>query len=236
MLTDKKVIIFDMDGTLIDSVGIWNDVDRELVAQLGETDKDLDVQARRDEAMRKYNTAENPYLEYCAELGKIYRSALSAEEIFKIRYGIAAHYIKEVMDYKPNAEVFLKKLKEMGLTLAIASTTRKNNLEIYRKENKNFLQKAPLDDYFSVIFAKEDAVKTKPDPEIYLKVMTELNVSPEECLIFEDSLIGAEAAKASGAKVAVMYDRYSDGDRETLNAMADYTFADFEEAIRAISK
>ncbi|MBQ6810234.1 MAG: HAD family phosphatase [Firmicutes bacterium] len=236
MLTDKKVIIFDMDGTLIDSVGIWNDVDRALVEKLGGDPADTDIQARRDDAMRRHHTAENPYLEYCAELGEIYDSPLSPEEIFKTRYGIAQHFLKEVMDYKPDADVFIKELKSRGYTLAIASTTRRNNLDIYRTQNENFLKKAPIDEYFSVVYAREDAVKTKPDPEIYLKVMNTLKVSPEECLIFEDSLIGLEAAKASGAQTAVIYDRYSDADREALNAMADYTFDTYAEALATISK
>ena len=236
MLTNKKVIIFDMDGTLIDSVGIWNDVDRALIEKLGGDPADSDIQTSRDEAMRRHHTAENLYLEYCAELGKIYDSPLSAEEIFKTRYGIARHYLKEVMDYKPDADTFIKELKSRGYTLAIASTTRRNNLDIYRTVNENFLKKAPIDTYFSVVYAREDAVKTKPDPEIYLKVMETLGVSAEECLIFEDSLIGLEAAKAAGVQTVIMYDHYSDDDREKLNAMADYTFATYAEALAAISK
>lgn len=236
MLTNKKVIIFDMDGTLIDSVGIWNDVDRALIEKLGGDPAASDIQARRDDAMRRYHTAENPYLEYCAELGKIYNSPFSAKEIFKTRYGIAQHYLKEVMDYKPDADTFIKELKSRGYTLAIASTTRRNNLNIYRTINENFLKKAPIDTYFSPVYAREDAVKTKPDPEIYLKVMETLGVSAEECLIFEDSLIGLESAKATGAQTVIMYDRYSDDDREQLNAMADYTFASYAEALATISK
>lgn len=236
MLTDKKVIIFDMDGTLIDSVGIWNDVDRELVIKLGGNVDGVDVQARRDDAMRRYHTVDNPYLAYCGDLKEIYHSPLSAEEIFQTRYGIAKHYLENNIDYKPDAEKVLRKLKELGLTLAIASTTRRNNMETYRTVNKNIMAKAPIDEFFSVVYTKEDAVKTKPDPEIYIKTMSELKASPAECLIFEDSLIGAEAAKAAGVQTVVMYDRYSDSDRDKLNAMADYTFDTYAEVMATISK
>lgn len=72
MLQGKKVIIFDMDGTLIDSVGIWNAVDEKLIEQIrtdGRTDLES-VQEQRDTVLRQFHAAENPYLAYCAYLGK----------------------------------------------------------------------------------------------------------------------------------------------------------------------
>ena len=78
------------------------------------------------------------------------------------------------------------------------------------------------DDLFTLIYTREDVREIKPNPEIYLRVMQELNALPEECLIFEDSLIGIEAAKRAGVQSVAVYDRYSDGEREQINALADY--------------
>ena len=66
MLKDKKVIIFDMDGTLIDSVGIWNQVDEALIQRIREDGKSeiKNVQRKRDEVLRKNDHADNPYIEY----------------------------------------------------------------------------------------------------------------------------------------------------------------------------
>ena len=64
MLEGKKVLIFDMDGTLIDSVGVWNDVDRALIQQIradGGTDPG-DVQMQRDDALRRFSKEASPYL------------------------------------------------------------------------------------------------------------------------------------------------------------------------------
>ena len=63
MLKDKKVIIFDMDGTLIDSVGIWNQVDEALIQRIREDGKSeiKNVQRKRDEVLRKNDQADNPY-------------------------------------------------------------------------------------------------------------------------------------------------------------------------------
>ena len=72
MLKDKKVIIFDMDGTLIDSVGIWNQVDEALIQRIREDGKSeiKNVQRKRDEVLRKNDQANNPYIEYCTYLKK----------------------------------------------------------------------------------------------------------------------------------------------------------------------
>lgn len=223
-----------MDGTLIDSVGVWNDVDRALLLELGADPEGIDVQARRDAMLRKFNAAENPYIAYCGYLGEIYNSPLSAEEIFKLRYHIAQNYLINVIDYKPHAEDVLKTLKAMGFTLVMATTTRRNNMDIYCTQNKNILAKACPKDYFSLIYTREDVTKIKPDPEIYSRIMKELKVTPKECLVFEDSLVGVEAAQNADIEVAVIYDRYSDGDRKEINTRADYTFADFNAVLSAI--
>lgn len=233
MFKGKKVIIFDMDGTLIDSVGIWNTVDEVLIARIrtdGQTAPE-DYQAQRDAVMRRFSTAEDPYLAYCDFLRTKYRAVQSAQEIHDLRYTVARELLREQVDYKPHAEIFLKKLRERGFTLVIASTTRRGNMAVYRTENRHILEKAPIDEIFSLVYTRENAREIKPHPEIYLRVLSELRVAPEECLVFEDSLIGVEAAKGAGLEAAVIYDRYSDGDREAIDRLAGHAFADYDEAI-----
>ena len=66
MLVNKKIVIFDMDGTLIDSVGIWNEVDRKLSERLGgQPLSEEALQTRRERMLREFSGRENPYLEYC---------------------------------------------------------------------------------------------------------------------------------------------------------------------------
>lgn len=236
MFKGKKVIIFDMDGTLIDSIGIWNEVDNLLIKKLGftgEVESDI-IQKQRDETLRTYSKSENPYLDYCRLLGKRYNSQLTAEEILNLRYNVAQDYLKNIIDYKPNVDKFLKKLKEKNFILAIASTTRKSNMDIYRTKNTNIINKAKLDEYFSVIYTREDAKEIKPSPEIYLKVIETLKVKKEDCLIFEDSLIGIESAKNLGIACVAIYDKYSDMDREQINKLSNYQLNDYSEAIQIL--
>lgn len=237
MIKGKKVVIFDMDGTLVDSVGVWNEVDRKLISELGEKKPEKeDVQFQRDTVLRKFSTASNPYLEYCNYLKEKYGSNLTAEEVVHLRYQIANDYLNNVIDYKKDAEVLLKKLRDCGVMLVIATTTKKSNMDIYRSTNRNIIEKAPLDDFFSIIYTREDATEIKPNPEIYYRVMKELNVTPADCIIFEDSLIGVEAANNAGIEVIAMYDKYSDHEREEINKHANFKFDDYTSVLEAINK
>lgn len=238
MFKGKKVIIFDMDGTLIDSVGIWNEVDKNFIKKLGATEEldETSLQKQRDILLRTFSKAENPYLEYCKTLGKKYHSELSAEQILKLRYDVAQDYLKNKVDYKPYADEFIRKLKEENFVLAIASTTRRDNMRIYQKQNENIMKKAAIDDYFSLVLTREDVKEMKPNPEVFLKVVEELKVKKEECLIFEDTLVGVEAAKNAGMEVVAMYDKYSDGEREEINQIANYQLDNYADAIEMLDE
>ena len=238
MFKNKKAVIFDMDGTLIDSVGIWNQVDMEILSRYGGNGAaDLPeklVQQQRDELLRKHKGAAKPYEEYYRDLKAKYDFTVSAEEAIKARYDLAQEMLAARIDYKPGAAELLKELKARGFVLAIASTTKKDNMDVYRNKNKNIMSKAPIDETFSLVYTREDVSQMKPDPEIYLKAMNTLGFEPSECLIFEDSLIGAEAAKASGAEVAVVYDKYSDDEREEINDLVDYLIDDYRQALNML--
>lgn len=235
MLQNKKFAFFDMDGTLIDSVGIWNEIDCKLIQHLG--GKIIDealVQSDRDSQLRQFSSEANPYLHYCNFLREKYHAKLSAEEIIKLRYEIAQDFLQNIIDYKPQAELIIRKLKEKNFTLAVTTTTKRTNMEIYRKLNKNIRAKAPLDEYFSLIYTREDVSEIKPNPEVYLKAMQTLQAKPQECIVFEDSLIGIEAAKAAGLAVVAVYDKYSAADTEKIKKSADFFINDYAELLPLI--
>lgn len=237
MIKNKKVIIFDMDGTLIDSIGIWNAIDEEVIKTIGNRIvDDIDIGKQRDEILKKYSKCEDAYLEYCGFLKEKYNSKMSKEEIKKLRYQIADNYLRTVIDYKPDAEKVLKYLKQKGFILVIASTTNDHTIEIYKNDNQNIINKANLDDIFSLIYSKGAVKELKPNPEIHYKILKELNVTKEECLIIEDSLIGVETAKNAGIEVAVIYDKYSDSCREEINKLSQYQFKNHQEMLNYMKK
>lgn len=234
MFKNKKLIIFDMDGTLIDSVGIWNEVDSKLIESIGGIITDENIQFQRDQTLKRFKDGDI-YLEYCRFLKEKYNSSFSAEEIYAKRKEIAYDYMINVVDFKPNAEIVIKRLKELGFILAIGTTTRRWNLDRYNKDNKKMMEKCILNDYFDIILAKEDVEKRKPDPEVHFKILEALNVKREEALVIEDSLIGVEAAKNASIECAVIYDKYSDSEREEIKNLSQYYFNDFNEMLEQIN-
>ena len=179
---------------------------------------------------------EDMYLEYCGFLKEKYNSNLSKQEIKKLRYSIADEYLREKIDYKPYAENVLKYLKQKGLTLVIASTTNDHTIEIYKKHNNNIIKKANFDDIFTLIYSKGAVKELKPNPEVHYKIMKELNVTNEECIIVEDSLIGVEAANNAGIEVISIYDKYSDGNRKEINNLSQYKINDFKEFLEVLKQ
>lgn len=237
MLENKKVIIFDLDGTLIDSVGIWNEIDKKLIKKVGSKEiGNVDIGQQRDEKLIEYKMCEDAYLEYCGFLKEKYDSTMTKQEIKKLRYEIADKYLKEVVDYKPNAEKVLKYLKQKGFILVIASATNDITIEKYKNYNKNLKSKADFEEIFEIIYSKGDVKYLKPHPEIHYKILEKLKVKPEECLIVEDAIMGIKAAKNANIEVVVIYDKYSDCNREEINNLADYRFKDFNEMLDYIKK
>ena len=235
MFKEKKVIILDLDGTLIDSIGVWNDIDKELIDRLGTVEFDnVNIGKQRDTKLKEFSKSEDMYLEYCNFLKEKYCFKEDMEDVKAIRYKIAGDYLSHRIDYKENAEVVVKYLKEKGFILAIGTTTNHHTLDVYRTQNINIINKANLDDYFSLMLAKDAVKELKPNPEVHLKIMEELNVKPEECLIIEDSLIGVEAANNAGIEVIVLYDKYSDADREEINKLSNYHFNNWNEILEII--
>lgn len=174
-----KAIITDFDGTLVDT---FEANLRAYQKAFGDVDMSL--------------TAEK-YRECFGYRFERFMMAMAVHDDKK------ANYIREAKkEYYPQYFEFLKpnhaliglieSFHAMGGKTAIASTARKENL-------MNVVNYLGIGGHFDLIIAGVDVKQGKPSPEIYLKAMTALQVKPEETLIFEDSQVGIDAAKAAGA-------------------------------------
>lgn len=231
-LGNKKYIIFDMDGTLIDSIGVWNRTDQKLIEEYGGISMNLDdIQSERDTFLHS-NQDSDIYLAYSKYLIEKYNFSMqSAEELLKIRRAKSGEVLEKEMDFKPDVVKLVLRLKELGFTLILATMTTQVQLDIYSKKNKRMLEQMNILEVFDLIIRKEDVKNKKPDPEIYNKIMQYYNAIPKECLIFEDSYTGVLASHKAGIECVNIYDKYADLDRDKINQLADYKIMEYKEFI-----
>lgn len=236
MFKDKKLVCFDLDGTLIDSVGIWNQVDAALIQQLAKIDVDHhSIQQQRDTQLNKFRQSADPYLEYCAYLNELYGFNLTKEQVKSRRYTISRHFLDHVVELKPQAEHLIQALKQRGIQLVLATTTSLYNIQRYQENNKLINSKIDFSNDFALMLTRENVDNIKPHPEVYLKALQHFDLKPEQCLIIEDSLIGVEAANYAGIDVIAIFDQYSAHEIDEIRANADYFVEDFSTLLSSLN-
>ncbi|ATO20459.1 haloacid dehalogenase [Acinetobacter sp. LoGeW2-3] len=237
MFQGKKLVCFDLDGTLIDSVGIWNQVDAALIQELSGIEVDLNqIQQQRDLQLTAVRHLPDPYLEYCGYLKAQYGFELPKEEVKNRRYSISRHFLDHVVELKPQADLLIQTLKQQDIQMALTTTTSLFNVQRYLDNNQNINQKINFQDDFALLLTRENVQNIKPHPEVYLNVLKHFDVEAQDCLIVEDSLIGVEAANNAGIEVVAVYDQYSEHEMDLIKDKADYFVQNFTELLMHVAE
>lgn len=231
-LTKKKYIIFDLDGTLIDSIGIWNMTDQKIINLNGGPLLNLeDIQVLRDNFLHN-NVGSDIYLAFCEYLRNKYHLKISsAQELLEMRWDISGQILEKQIDFKPGVVDLILKLKSLGFIVILATMTTQVQLDIYSKKNKKMLEQMNILEVFDLITRKEDVKNKKPHPEIYNYIKDYFGATPQECLIFEDSYTGVLAASSAQIEVVNVGDYYSMIDREKINELIDFYIDSYQEFI-----
>lgn len=212
MLDNIKAVIFDLDGTLVDSMNVWKEIDNELIGSCGvEVPKDFQ---KSIEGMGFKET-----MQYIIDR---FDFKMTVEEMSAEVNRLALIQYSTKIPLKDGAYDFLKYLHEHDIKTGIATSNGKDILQCCLAHHQ-------IGQLFDVTKIACEVNRGKPFPDIYLAVASELEVKPEECLVFEDIPNGITAGKSAGMKVCAIYDKYSEDRTETIKSLADYYITSFSQ-------
>lgn len=202
---NKKFVIFDMDGTLIDSMKIWSNLGREYLRARGISgDIEKEMQEIVPLTMR--------------EAAELFRERFSlpedADRIAQEMYGLMEEHYKNDIPLKKGIREYLERLKKAGVRMCVASATAEYLMEAC-------LERLGILSWFDFILSCESIHTSKREPKIYFEAARRLRAVPEETAVYEDVLHAVQTAKKAGFYVVGVYDEESDSQWEQIGKAAD---------------
>lgn len=198
--------IFDLDGTLVDSLGIWSEIDERFFLV-----HNMNVPEDYEKRIAHMN-----FKDIAVFTKEEYGFKESIDEIMKIWTDWSIEAYRNEIKAKPGAKELLSYIHdELRLPLALATANRKELYEPCLKNNGIF-------SYFDYAMNVNEINSTKSEPKIYLSLAEKMGTKPENTLVFEDILIAITTAHNAGFKVAAIYDRRNKQDSDGIINTADF--------------
>ncbi len=200
-----KAVIFDLDGTLIDSMGVWLDVDKDFLGKRG-----IDVPKDLFDSVPQGNS----YSGLAQYFKERFNLPETIEEIMQEWTDRVYELYKTEICLKPGALDVLQFLKENEIPMAIGTS---NSDELAALA----LSKNDISEYFLHVQTGSNDIKGKPHPDIYLNTATKLNISPKDILVVEDTIAGIQAGNNAGMTTIGIYDKWAKHEHEQIKAEAN---------------
>lgn len=207
ILKNKKAVIFDMDGVLVESEAIWKQAEYEVFSSLG-----VSVTEENSSYTQSMTTKEVTAFWYQKFPWK--ETPLSEVEEMVVRRVMELILLKDCATLGISA--FIKNLKERNFKIGLATNAPEKIIPVV-------LKKTGTESLFDSVSSADFEEKGKPHPAIYLNTAKKLKVMPEECAVIEDSETGMEAAKKAGMSVIA----YTNGNNTVSLQWADYQIEGF---------
>lgn len=206
--------IFDFDGTLVDSMNMWTDIDVEYLGRFG---KEFTEDLQRD--IEGMSTAE-----MCVYFRERYQIPQTDEEMIRAWTEMSRHKYLYEIGLKPGVREFLDCCRKEKIPMGIATSTE---LDIAVP----CLRTHGIDGYFDHITTTTEAGAGKPDPAVFLLAAKRMGYPPSECIAFEDLPAGIRAAKTAGMYVIAVDDSFSADREEEKRRLSDRFIRDFFELL-----
>ena len=209
-LNDFEAVIFDLDGSLVDSMWMWKAIDIEYLQGFG-------IKAPKD--LQK-EIGGRSFVETAIYFKERFSLPDSIEKIGDDWNRMAFDKYTHEVPLKDGVPNFLSLCEERGIKLGIASS---NSTELIEQ----VLSSHGIRDKFLSIKSGTEVLKGKPAPDIYLLVAKELDVDPSKCLVFEDLVDGIKAARNAGMTVVAVSDDYSRHSDDIKKELSDLYIEDY---------
>lgn len=210
--------IFDVDGTLLDSMSVWEVITERMLADRGIECKGAEIRIIQDMTLPKA----------CEYLKTYYNISESVEEFMKSAHKAAAEEYYSNIPMKPGAAEYLLRLKNSGVRLAVATSGFPELVEAA-------LKRCGVWELFNAKAYSFETGKDKTNPDIYLLAARRMELPPEECTVFEDILPGIHGAKKAGMKTVAVYDPTGEHAAAELKKTADRYIMSWNEMIREMT-
>lgn len=199
-----KGAIFDMDGTLLDSMPVWEHASERYLEQKG-----IKVRERLSEVLFTMSMQQG-----AAYVKEKYKLTEDIDTLVSAVNDIVFEAYEKKVTPKPGAPEFLECLEKAGVPMAVATSTDRRMAEAA-------LRRTGLMHYFKAVFTCTEVGRGKREPDIYHAAAECLGTAPAETWVFEDALYALRTAKAAGYRTVGVYDLLSAGDRKEMEETAD---------------